>query len=203
MTADNATFYILATLYILFALWHYRFFNRSLSPTDVAEYMRIVRQGEDFFSEQEGDNLENFLSTDDGRSFYMVNLMEYKEKADYPEGMFPEVETGQQANMLYSKGIVPALIKRGGYPIFLSKKIGHFLTPGGDYDFFQEVGIVRYRSRRDFIAMATKPGMEKLGIHKFASMEKTVVVPTRRMLVIDLGLIVPLVLILVGLLVTR
>lgn len=196
-------FYILAVIYLLFAIWHYRWFNTTLTATDVTEYLSIVRRGEDFFSEQECENLENFLSTDDGRSFYMVNLMAYKEKADYPDGLFPEIETGQQANRLYSKGIVPELIKRGGYPVFLSRKIGHFLTPGGDYDFFQEVGIVRYRSRRDFIAMATKPGMEKLGIHKFASMEKTVVVPTRRMLVIDLGLIVPLLLLLAGLLLMR
>lgn len=122
MTADNATFYILATLYILFAIWHYRWCSKPLSPTDVAEYMSIVRQGEDFFSEHERENLENFLSTDDGRAFYMVNLMEYKEKAEYPAGMFPEVETGQQANTIYSKGIIPELIKRGGYPIFV--KIG-------------------------------------------------------------------------------
>lgn len=127
----------------------------------------------------------------------MVNLMKYRQKALYPDGMYPEVKTGQQANALYSKAVIKELFKRGSYPVFLSRKIANLLTPGGDYDFFEEVGIVRYRSRRDMFNMTASPSFMKAEPHKWASMEKTVVVPTKKMILLDLNLIVPILFLLI------
>ena len=70
-----------------------------------------------------------------------------------------------------------------------------------DEDFFEEVGIVRYRSRRDMLQMTNSPDFIKAEPHKWASMEKTVVVPTKKLLMLDLGVLVPLALFLIWLLV--
>ena len=75
--------------------------------------------------------------------------------------------------------------------MFLSNSIGRFLSAGEGTDFFEQVGIVRSRSRRDFINMATDPVLREFGVHKFASMDKTVVVPTKGLISLDLGLFVP------------
>ncbi|MCP4422561.1 MAG: hypothetical protein GY805_38615, partial [Chloroflexi bacterium] len=60
------------------------------------------------------------------------------------------------------------------------------------------VGIVRYRSRRDMLEMAASPPFQAAEPHKWASMEKTVVVPTRKILLLDPTVIVPALLLLVG-----
>jgi len=56
------------------------------------------------------------------------------------------------------------------------------------------VAIVRYRSRRDMLAMVASPAFLHAVPHKWASLEKTVAVPCRRLLLIDPGVLVPLVL---------
>ena len=69
---------------------------------------------------------------------------------------------------------------------------------GEGTDFFEEVGIVRYRSRRDLLEMATSPTFQAAEPHKWASMEKTVVVPTRKLILLDPTIVVPSLLLLIA-----
>ena len=121
----------------------------------------------------------------------MVNLMQYRKQALYPNGSYPEVKTGREANALYSEAVVKELLKRGSYPVFLSRKQANLYNAGEGTDFFEEVGIVRYRSRRDMLEMASSPSFQSAEPHKWASLEKTVVVPTRKLLLLDPTVIVP------------
>jgi len=114
----------------------------------------------------------------------------------YPGGIHPEVKTGQEANALYTKAVIKELLKRGSYPVFVSRKISNLINAGEGTDFFEEVGIVRYRSRRDMLEMASSPSFQAAEPHKWASMEKTVVVPTRKILLLDPSIIVPALLLL-------
>jgi hypothetical protein len=189
-------------IYVLFLLWHRRWFSKPLSKEELTAWQENQERGQhSVYSDLERENVRAFLEADDGKPFYMVNLMKYRDKALYPGGEFPEVKTGRQANAHYTKAVVRELIKRGSYPVFLSSKLSNLLTPGGDEDFFEEVGIVRYRSRRDMLQMTNGPDFIKAEPHKWASMEKTVVVPTKKLLMIDLGVLVPLVLFVIWLLV--
>jgi len=191
---------VLCLVYGLFLLWHRRWFTRPLSRDEIALRLETQRDSNHgAISAQERENLVSFLKADDGKPFYMINLMEYREKALYRDGQHPDVKTGRQANTLYSRVVIRELIKRGSYPLFVSRRIGSFLTAGVDTDFFEEVGIIRYRSRRDLLDMATSPNLVRAGAHKWASLEKTVVVPTRRIVSLDLGIVVPLLLALLGL----
>lgn len=142
--------------------------------------------------------IRHFLINDDGKPFYMVNLMKLREHADYPDGLFPEVKTGKQADDRYGRIILPQLLKRGSYPIFLSQKQTNLLRTDEGTDFFERVGIVRYRSRRDFLNMIASPKFQQGEIHKWASMESTTVVPMRRILHLNLSIIVPAVLLLIA-----
>jgi len=56
--------------------------------------------------------------------------------------------------------------------------------------------VVRYRSKRDLLSMIQDPVFTAGAAHKFASLAKNVAVPTRGLLVIHLGHVVPLVLLL-------
>ncbi len=192
---------IFSTLYTLFLLWENRWFSQPLSEDEVDAYLDKMAQGgkhETPLQDKELANARAFFLADDGKPFYMVNLMQYRETAVYPHDIHPEVKTGREANALYSKAVVKELLKRGSYPVFLSQKTADLFSAGEGTDVFEEVGIVRYRSRRDMLEMAASPSFQAAEPHKWASMEKTVVVPTRKILLLDPTVIVPALLLLVG-----
>ena len=189
---------ILGTLYGLFLLWQNRWFSKPLTLAEVDSYLAKLEADD---SEKETADMDEasfhaFLRADDGKPFYMVNLMQYREKAHYPDGSHPEVKTGQQANALYGKAVVKELLKRGSYPVFLSRKLANLYHAGEGTDFFEEVAIVRYRSRRDLLEMATSEKFRAAEPHKWASMEKTVVVPSRKIILLDPSVLVPALLLL-------
>lgn len=187
---------ILLALYIAFLLWHEPWFSRRLRPGEAAA---VLRGRYDDVAPDERAAFQAFLDRDDGRPFYMVNLMQYRAKAAYPGGLLPDGTpagdmTGREAGHRYERMVIPELLKRGCYPVFAARKLANFLSAGGDTDFFEEVAVVRYRSRRDLLAMAAGRAFLAGVPHKWASLEKTVAVPCRLMLLADLRIIVPTVL---------
>ena len=115
----------------------------------------------------------------------MVNLMKFRQKALYPAGS-PFDDDPMAANARYSRAILPLLLKHGSHPVFLGQVQGRFLHPGGADD-WDQVGIVRYRSRRDMLKMAIEVAGLGVDIHKWAALEKTQVIPARP--IISLALI--------------
>ena len=169
---------------VLFVLWHEPWFTRRLQP---GEAVTLLGGKYDDLSPAERERFQAFMDADDGRPFYMVNLLAYRERADYRPGTALNGSTPTRA-------VLPELLKRGCYPVFVAGKITNLLTAGGDTDFFEDVAIVRYRSRRDMLSMVASPAFLHAVPHKWASLAKTVAVPCRRLLLIDPGVLVPLVL---------
>ncbi len=190
-------------LYLAFLLWHEPWFTRRLRPGEaVARLSGKYAQME----QDEKDRFEAFMDSDDGRPFYMVNLMQYRDRAQYREGDQVTENTtgltGREAGRFYNRAVIPALLWRGCYPVFASRKIANLFSAGTGTDFFEDVVIVRYRSRRDMLNMISSPRFLKGIPHKWASLEKTVVVPSRLVLLFDLRVIVALALMSVYMLVS-
>lgn len=191
--------FILGTLYSLFLLWQNRWFSKPLAKAEVDSYFDKMAQSDKHETPLQGEERANaraFFLADDGQPFYMVNLMRYRNQAVYPDGIHPEVKTGREANALYTKAVIKELLKRGSYPVFVSRKISNLINAGEGTDFFEEVGVVRYRSRRDMMDMIASPTFQAAEPHKWASMEKTVVVPTKKILLLDPTIVVPALLLL-------
>ena len=187
---------ILLALYVAFLLWHEPWFSRRLRP---GEAVAVLRGRYDDVAPDERAAFEAFLDRDDGRPFYMVNLLQYRATAAYPDGLLPDGTpaggmTGREAGQRYTRVVIPELLKRGCYPVFAARKVANFLSAGAGTDFFEEVVVVRYRSRRDLLAMAAGRAFLAGVPHKWASLEKTVAVPCRLMLLADLRIIIPTVL---------
>jgi len=187
---------ILLALYVAFLLWHEPWFSRRLRP---GEAVAVLRGRYDDVAPDERAAFEAFLDRDDGRPFYMVNLLQYRATAAYPDGLLPDGTpaagmTGREAGQRYTRIVIPELLKRGCYPVFAARKVANFLSAGAGTDFFEEVVVVRYRSRRDLLAMAAGRAFLAGVPHKWASLEKTVAVPSRLMLLADLRIIIPTVL---------
>ena len=85
--------------------------------------------------------------TDDGAEMFMVNLNIYK-------GGAGEDPTANEDYETYGRGTLPLLLSRASHPIYYSVGIQTLMSPRYEEP-WQEVFLVRYRSRRDFISMIT------------------------------------------------
>ncbi|MEM9476258.1 MAG: hypothetical protein AAGA71_13260 [Pseudomonadota bacterium] len=124
---------------------------------------------------------EAFLRSDDGRPFVMINLMEYRETAEYPEGYVMDADmTGAEAGTLYGQSVVLQLLMRGSYPVARAERHNTIINSvdqtAGEFDSF---AMVRYRSRRDLIDMLSSDAFQSAEVHKWASLENTLVAPSR------------------------
>ena len=107
----------------------------------------------------------------------MVNLLKFRQKALYPPGS-PYGDDPKAANDRYNQAIIPLLLKYGGHPVFLGQVQGRFIHPTGADD-WDQVGIVRYRSRRDMLKMAIEIAGKGVDLHKWAALERTQVFPVK------------------------
>lgn len=123
---------------------------------------------------------EAFLQNDDGRPFVMINLLEYREAAEYPEGTAPQADlTGSQANTYYGQAVLPQLLLRGSYPVARATRHTTIINSVGETaGQFESFTMVRYRSRRDLIDMLSSDAFQQANIHKWASLENTLVAPS-------------------------
>ncbi len=154
----------LVLIYAGFWVW-YGGAGKPLSPDEVDRFMaRIDAMASDHASPFGARaTIEAWARADDGREFFMVNLV--NDPADLA------------AAEAYNRVILPELFKRAGHPVFVSRPIARFLEPEGlaPWDF---VAIVRYRSMRDMLDMITGPEAQNIRDMKEASVSKTHVFPT-------------------------
>lgn len=76
-----------------------------------------------------------------------------------------------------ARTVVPLLLKRGSFPLFMSKPVGPvFGNFGAGID---RVAIVRYRSLHDLLDMSADPEMTRGGPQKFLALAHTEVFATR------------------------
>lgn len=160
--------------YGLFWAW-YSARRKPLTADEVEAYMAKLSA-----SGRSGPALERvraFLQADTGRSFVMVNLIKLRAQ---PEPMPPGGPTTSAAVLeRYTSQFLPALLRRAGHPILTGKATGDALEVWGvsEGETWTNVGLVRYRSRRDMIEEVTKADFEASHPYKIAAIEKTIAVP--------------------------
>ena len=156
--------------------------GKPLSDAEVDALLAEIqkRAGKQGQADGESPILQQFrelAKSDDGREYYMVNLLKFRKKALYPEGS-SFGDDPMAANDRYNRAIIPLLLKHGGHPVFAGKVQGRFIHPGGADD-WDQVAMVRYRSRRDMLKMAVEIAGKGVDIHKWAALEKTQVFPVK------------------------
>ena len=173
---------VFVLLYLAFLFW-YGGKGKPLTAAEVdALLAEIKKRAGKPDSEEESPILQQFrdlTQNDDGREYYMVNLLKFRKKALYPVGS-SFGDDPMAANDRYNRAIVPLLLKHDGHPVFLGWVQGRFIHPDGGDD-WDQVGMVRYRSRRDMLKMAVEIAGLGVDAHKWASLEKTQVFPVRPM----------------------
>jgi hypothetical protein len=112
---------------------------------------------------------------DEDGPVWMVNLMKYREVADYADGRESTV-TGQEADDLYSP--LDSLAAVGAAPVFFGDVDQQLLGDGTVWD---RIGVVKYPTRKSFIDMQSLPTFQESHQHKDAGMESTIVMGTQPM----------------------
>jgi uncharacterized protein (DUF1330 family) len=107
---------------------------------------------------------------DEDGPVWMVNLMKYREVADYADGRETPI-SGREADDLYTPRESLAAI---GAEIVFAGEVDQQLL--GDAPIWDRVGVVRYPTRRSFIEMQSRPDFQRQHVHKDAGMAETIVI---------------------------
>ena len=193
---SRSSYFATAAVILFFAgscYWYYAP-TTPMTPEEVEESISILDQSTRKYEFPDGHGLDpeeiealvsqlrEFAANDDGRPFYMANIMKLRDDGEplYPAAFPNPTGSAEEADEAYGLAILPLLLKMGAHPVYLSTAGSNALRFGAteEHDGWGQVALLRYRSRRDFFRMLTAPAYEDAVIHQFASMKTILVTPT-------------------------
>jgi hypothetical protein len=107
---------------------------------------------------------------DDDGPIWMVNLMSYRDRAEYPDGRASDI-SGREADDRYTP--LGPLAAIGAEIVFVADVDTQFLNPAPAW---HRVAVVKYPTRRSFVEMSTRADFQELHHHKEAGMAHTFVI---------------------------
>jgi uncharacterized protein (DUF1330 family) len=113
--------------------------------------------------------------TPDDRPIVMVNLLRFREQADYEAG--GPGGTGRAAYLRYSKAVVPLVWEVGGQLLWVGKARAGVIMPEGEA--WDEVALVHYPSRRAFLRMINSDAYQAIVHHRTAGLSDSRLIETR------------------------
>lgn len=187
----------LIAAYVIFWLW-YTPLGGPLTANEIDQYVATLeaRNADKAAIKQ----LRAFAENDDGGSFIMVNALDLKDTLEPPSGM-----PADDVMDVYVEHIFPALFARASHPVIAGDAIFTAMDIVGieGAESWDSAGLVRYRSKRDLLEIASNPAFGEKHDYKVAALEKTIAFPiTTRMNLGDPRLILGL-LTIIGVLLAR
>ncbi len=194
---------IAVLVYLIFFSW-YTNLSGPLSEAEIQKYISKLNEINPTTSAEDIDNFTNFMRQDDGGDFYMVNYLDLNETPPFFE------ETGSDASSFdlmnfYMEYMYPAMLKRASHPVFFgdvsAKALDHIgAEESKEWD---QVGIIRYRSRRDVMEISNNKIFSERHKFKSAALTKTIAIPVSSPLIVDLRVIVFMFLMILTLLIDK
>ncbi|MCP4140136.1 MAG: hypothetical protein GY755_07580 [Chloroflexi bacterium] len=165
---------IVGVLMLLFLIWHGAF-ESPISPAEVDLY---VERYQVQHPEADTNNLRNFLEEDDGKPVVMVNNIKLYDTPIEVNGQSFGA-TSEEALSEYTSFVIPYLIKRGSYPLYSGNAVFESMEKWGieNAEEWSSGALMRYRSRRVMIEMATDPVFDQFHDAKLSAIEKTFAFP--------------------------
>lgn len=108
-----------------------------------------------------------FFGNDDGGAICMVNLLKFKDKAEYADGSEPEL-SGREAYMRYGAAVQLCLASVGGSARFSGFVTGLLL--GEVEELWDMVAIAEYPSRAAMMQMVQSPEYQAITKHRDAGL---------------------------------
>lgn len=111
---------------------------------------------------------EAMLAMPAGEPVYMLNMLRFRDQADYGDKSDVAACTGREAYARYGAGIVEILRKVGGRPVWQGDGQLTFIAPEGEL--WDECLLVRYPDVAAFQAMLTNPDYQAQTFHRDAAL---------------------------------
>ena len=169
------------TLYALFFFW-YTSFGGPLTTDEIERYVSLLQEQRVGEEQRVGGGelarLRRFLEADTGDDFVMVNAIEMRETPELLPGVLPG-ESSAEVLDRYMAYMWPALLTRACHPVLFGAAAADALEVWGidNARAWGQAGLMRYRSRRDLMDIATNPAFRGPHEFKIAAMAKTIAFP--------------------------
>ena len=177
--SDRLILYVCLNIlfYLVFLGWHENW-RGPLTESEIATF--TARAQSKGLSSEQLARFEIFMRDDDGGEFFMVNLV------GFTEGPASHPETGAKVDarelvQSYFRPFAVKILARGGYPAFFALPLSGYIeawgvaaNPGWDI-----ANLMRYRSRRDLLTLATEEDFNEIHIYKRAAIASTFAMPAQ------------------------
>lgn len=118
--------------------------------------------------------LAEFAASESTKPIAMVNLLKFREAAEYADGRDAGGLSGAAAYGLYGEVAMRKISEVGGRMFWAAPAAQTFI--GGTDDDWDVVAIVRYPSRAAFLKMIAMPDYLEASVHREAGLERTALI---------------------------
>jgi len=106
------------------------------------------------------EQIETLLAGPAGQPVVMLNLLRFKPRADAPD----EGLSGEEAYRRYAEAMRAFVESKGGRFLWIGRVDAQVIGTSGEG--FHMIGLVEYPSRQAFVAIATDPHVQAIGVHR-------------------------------------
>lgn len=99
---------------------------------------------------------------------FMVNLLKFKDKAEYEDGRETSL-TGREAYNIYGRAVTALLPTFGGRAVFAADVT--FLSLGRVEELWDEIAIAAYPDRGSMVRMSFSPEWREASVHRTAGLK--------------------------------
>ena len=121
------------------------------------------------------DQMAEFLESGNDEPIYMVNLLKFKDKAEYPDKRETDL-SGKEAYAIYTKEVQHHLAKVGGKGIF-GAEVKRLMLGEVD-ELWDSVAIAKYANRKAMLDMISDPDYIKSAQHRVARLKGQINIET-------------------------
>jgi hypothetical protein len=185
---------VLLMLFIALWLWQNPGLIRGrLKTHEIGQFMSQVEKLP-FWENERTEVLQRmraWLENDDGKPFYMLNLMRYySELRRFPGA--PEFKgSPEESNARYEMAARFMLLKLGGFPLFAGTPQGkNLLEHDPALDAWSRLLLVRYPSRRAFMKLLSRPEYHDIEPYKIMALQVVLTPATPQLVLPSVSLVV-------------
>ena len=113
------------------------------------------------------EQMEGFLAPESDAAIFMLNLLKFKEHAEYEDGRDTAL-SGREAYGIYAKGVAKLLPKVGGCLGFGADV--ERLMLGDVEELWDQIAIAMYPSRGAMLEMIQMPEYAEISVHRTAGL---------------------------------
>ncbi len=163
--------------FVAFCAW-YTNLKGPLTPAEVDEYVQRIEERAAEADPARLARVRAFLEADTGDDLIMLNAILMRDPPLRKDGVGPN-ETADEVLARYMEFMWPALLQRACHPVLAGAAVAPALDTWGieNAEDWSTAGLMRYRSRRDLMEIATDPDFNGPHEFKIAAMEKTIAFP--------------------------